>query len=145
MPKILSKHLMAYLLSAAGSLFAQSVRPGMGSIPYAGGVTFRVWAPNAASVFVEGDFNNWSQTANPLVAEGNGNWSNDVAGAVTAQTCRYAISGPGFAAVTRRDPYSRVVTEADYNLGNSIVYDTGAYQMDQPALHRAVAQEPHDL
>jgi len=132
MPKIRSKHVTALLLAASGALLAQGTQPGMGSIPYNGGVTFRVWAPHAASVFVAGDFNNWSETANPLVAEGNGNWSNDVAGALTGQTYRYAISSPGFATVTRRDPYSRVVTEADYNLGNSIVYNTAAYQWTSP-------------
>jgi 1,4-alpha-glucan branching enzyme len=128
----LSKHAIVFILSAAGALFAQGTLPGMGSIPFSGGVTFRVWAPNAASVFVEGDFNSWSQTANPLVSEGDGNWSNDAAGAIVGQTYRYVISSPGFATVTRRDPYSRVVTEADYNLGNSIIYDTSAYQWTSP-------------
>ncbi len=55
-------------------------------------------------------------------------WSNDVAGAAVGQTYRYVMSSPGFPTDNRRDPYSRVVTEADYNLGNSIIYDTGAYQ-----------------
>ena len=32
------------------SALSPSARPGMGSTLYAGGVTFRVWAPNAASV-----------------------------------------------------------------------------------------------
>ncbi len=100
----------------------------MGSTPYVGGVTFRVWAPNAAMVFVEGDFNNWSASANPLGSEGDGNWSNDVPGAEAGQTYRYVISSPGFAAVTRRDPYSRVETEANYTAGNSIIYDAAAYQ-----------------
>ena len=127
-----SKPVISFLFCAAGALFAQGSQPGMGSTPYTGGVTFRVWAPDAASVFVEGDFNNWSQTANPLVAEGNGNWSNDIAGAAAGQAYRYVISSPGFATVTRRDPYSRVVTEADYNLGNTIIYNTGAYQWQSP-------------
>jgi 1,4-alpha-glucan branching enzyme len=91
-----------------------------------------VWAPNAVTVSVEGDFNNWSQSATPLTAEGNGNWSNDVPGALVDQTYRYVISSPGFPTVTRRDPYSRVVTQADYNLGNSIIYDTSAYQWISP-------------
>jgi 1,4-alpha-glucan branching enzyme len=120
------------LFVAAGCAYAQGSQPGMGSIPYPGGVTFRVWAPNAASVYVEGDFNNWSQTNNPLIAEGDGNWSNDVAGALVGQTYRYVISSPGFATVTRRDPYSRVVTEANYNLGNSVIYDTSAYLWNSP-------------
>jgi 1,4-alpha-glucan branching enzyme len=104
----------------------------MGSIPYPGGVSFRVWAPNASAVSVEGDFNNWSQTANPLVAEGNGDWSTDVAGAVVGQTYSYVITSPGFATQVRRDPYSRVETGSNYPpntpTGNSIIYDVDAYQ-----------------
>src|ERR1035438_518344 len=70
---------------------AQSTRPGWGSTPYhdalGTGVTFRVWAPNATSVYVPGQFNNWSQTATPLGKEltngvPNGVWSANVAGAV---------------------------------------------------------------
>jgi 1,4-alpha-glucan branching enzyme len=122
-------HVLALLVFLpAGLVLAQSSRPGMGSTPYDGGVTFRVWAPDADAVLVEGDFNSWSTTATPLAAEGNGNWSNDVAGAVVGQTYRYVITSPGFATVTRRDPYSRVETEADYTAGNSIIYDTSAYQ-----------------
>ena len=60
---------------------ASSSRPGMGSIPYSGGVTFRVWAPNATKVTVEGTFNGFSTTATPLFSEvTNGNWSVDVSG-----------------------------------------------------------------
>jgi 1,4-alpha-glucan branching enzyme len=122
-------HVLALLILLPADLtVAQSSRPGMGSTPYDGGVTFRVWAPDADSVFVEGDFNNWSTTANPLGADGNGNWSNDVAGAAVGQTYRYVITSPGFPTVNRRDPYSRVETEANYTAGNSIIYDTSAYQ-----------------
>jgi 1,4-alpha-glucan branching enzyme len=127
-----SQKVLVLLFSAAAILFAQGSQPGMGSIPFPGGVTFRVWAPDATTVTVEGDFNNWSTTANPLVSEGDGNWSNDVDGAVAGQTYRYVISSPGFATVTRRDPNCRVVTEANYNDGNSIVYDTTAYQWQSP-------------
>jgi len=38
---------LAVLLAVSGAVHAQSARPGMGAIPYSGGVTFRVWAPNA--------------------------------------------------------------------------------------------------
>lgn len=131
MPNLHSLHL-SLLLTAACRLFAQGPTPGLGSIPYNGGVNFEVWAPDAASVFVEGDFNNWSQTANQLVSQGNGIWSANVAGAVIGQTYRYVMSTPGFKTVTRRDPYSRVVTEADYNNGNSIIYDTTAYHWNSP-------------
>lgn len=131
MPKIALRYTVL-LLYAAGARLAQGTQPGLGSIPYEGGVSFAAWAPNASSVYVEGDFNNWSETANPLVPDGTGNWSANVAGAVVGQTYRYVISSPGFATVTRRDPYSRLVTEANYTLGNSIIYDTNAYQWTSP-------------
>src|SRR5512137_906580 len=58
---------------SAWPVAAQSSRPGIGAIPYADalgtGVTFRVWAPNATSVAVPGQFNNWNTAANYLVKE----------------------------------------------------------------------------
>src|SRR5439155_24159820 len=65
------------LTSAA---MAQSSRPGWGSVPYhdafGTGVTFRVWAPNATSVYVPGVFNGWSTTTTPLAKEFvNGSWT----------------------------------------------------------------------
>jgi hypothetical protein len=75
-------------------LHAQSSRPGMGSTLYNGGVTFRVWAPNATNVFVAGTFNTWSTTANPLVSEGtNGVWSADVAGVPVGAEYKYYLNG----------------------------------------------------
>ncbi len=52
--------------------------PGMGAIPNAKMVTFRVWAPHAEKVYVTGTFNDWSKTSTPLVREKNGYWSTDV-------------------------------------------------------------------
>ena len=48
---------------------------GMGAIPSAKGVTFRVWAPHAEKVYLTGTFNDWSETSTPLVNEKNGYWS----------------------------------------------------------------------
>jgi 1,4-alpha-glucan branching enzyme len=48
---------------------------GMGAIPGAKGVTFRVWAPHAEKVYVTGTFNDWSKISTPLVSEKNGYWS----------------------------------------------------------------------
>ncbi len=55
--------------------------PGMGAIPGAKGVTFRVWAPHAEKVYVTGTFNEWSKTSTPLISEKNGYWSADVSDA----------------------------------------------------------------
>ena len=41
---------------------AASAQLGMGAIPYAGGVGFRVWAKFASAVNVAGRFNGWSDT-----------------------------------------------------------------------------------
>jgi 1,4-alpha-glucan branching enzyme len=53
----------------------------MGSALYYRGVTVRVWAPFASSVFAAGAFNEWSETVNPFASEGNGYWSVDLPGA----------------------------------------------------------------
>lgn len=121
--------VIAFWLLACGLAFSQCPHAGqnIGSAPYpAGGpylgTSFRVWAPHASAVHVSGDFNNWSNTASPLVNENyNGFWCADVAGATIKQQYLYVIDSPGFGTVTRRDPNSRVVTAA--NNGKSIIYD----------------------
>src|SRR5579859_3271107 len=86
-----------------------SSRAGWGSIPYNGGVTFRVWAPNATKVTVAGTFNSFSTTANPLVhdpAYSQGSswvWSVDVPGATAGQQYKYYVNGTTY----KQDPRSR--------------------------------------
>ena len=131
----MSRYFLLYICAAALAL-GQGSPPGLGSVPYPGGVTFTVWAPNATAVAVEGDFNNWSETANPLVAQGNGNWSADVAGAVAGQNYMYVMTTPGFPTQIRRDPNCRLVTNSNYPpttpTGYSIIYDVNAYQWQNP-------------
>lgn len=108
---------------------AQSSRPGVGSIPYADasgtGVTFRVWAPNASSVAVRGNFNpgGWNNTSNFLVKEaGSEYWSKDVPNLRAADTnqYKYFLSGN----LWKRDPRGRkVVNSSD----NTIIYDPNAF------------------
>ena len=74
---------------------APSTRPGMGSIPYDGGATFRVWAPHAERVAVAGTFNGWSADANPLASEGNSYWSADVPGAEAGAEYKYVLTSGG--------------------------------------------------
>ena len=97
-----------------------SSHDGRGAIPFDGGVAFRVWAPFADTVSVIGDFNDWSATAHPLAAEGNGHWSADVAAAEVGSSYRYAIVN-GDQTLSRIDPYARVVTSS---VGNGVVYDS---------------------
>src|SRR5580698_7916313 len=109
------------------SALAQSSRPGWGSTPYhdslGTGVTFRVWAPNATSVYVPGQFNSWSLTATPLAQEitnsiWSGVWSVDVPAASPGQQYKFYINYNG-SGNWKHDPRSRWATQAGSG-GNDI-------------------------
>jgi 1,4-alpha-glucan branching enzyme len=95
-----------------------STLPGLGSMPYAGGVTFRVWAPHAPWVRGSGTFNNWSETDSPLASEGNGYWSADLPGAGVGDQYRYIL---GSLDRWRIDPRARDVTNS---AGNGVVVES---------------------
>jgi 1,4-alpha-glucan branching enzyme len=100
---------------------------GMGAIPNAKGVTFRVWAPHAEKVYVTGTFNDWSKTSAPLISEKNGYWSTEVSEAKVGDEYRYLIHTPtdwNLPPLSRIDPYARKVTNA---VGNGIIYDFDAF------------------
>jgi len=87
-----------------------SSKPGMGAIPYDGGVTFRVWAKFASSVSAVGDFNGWNPTANPMVQDGeSGYWSTDVPGAKVGQGYKFFI--PSNPNAYRIDPYASSIKQ----------------------------------
>jgi 1,4-alpha-glucan branching enzyme len=93
----------------------------MGAVPYAGGVTFRVWAPFASAVSVAGSFNGWDAQVAPLAQEGNGYWSVDVAGAQVNDQYKFVITNPNLAEpLWKNDPYARSMTNS---VGNSIIAD----------------------
>jgi len=97
----------------------------MGSTPYADalgtGVTFRVWAPGAATVAVPGSFNAWNTAANFLVKEGSsGLWSGDIPAARPNNEYKYYING----SIWKMDPRSRKNLNST---GNSVVYDPNAF------------------
>ena len=129
-----------------GAGWAQSLRPGMGAIPYADGggtgVTFRLWAGSATTVEVAGDFNGWNPSAHPLVLEADGIWSLDVPGARAGQQYKYRMNQ----SVWRRDPRSARVVHAGNT--DSIIYDHQAYAWQSgpftpPPLNEMVIYELH--
>jgi len=77
---------------------------GIGAIPSARGVTFRVWAPHAEKVYLIGSFNGWNETSTPLVSEQNGYWTIDVSEAKVGDEYRYLIHGPE-SSFSRIDPF----------------------------------------
>jgi 1,4-alpha-glucan branching enzyme len=111
--------------------------PGMGAIPGAMGVTFRVWAPHAAKVYVTGAFNDWSKIATPLASEENGYWSTIVPAAKTGDEYRYLLHGPG-GILSRIDPYARKVTNS---VGNGVVCDPRAFDWGRDKFHMATGNE----
>jgi 1,4-alpha-glucan branching enzyme len=93
----------------------------MGATAFAGGVTFRVWAPFARTVAVAGTFNAWSTTANPLFPEGGGYWSTDVNEAKVNDQYKFVIGTPySPSPLWKNDPYARALTQSN---GNSVIAD----------------------
>ena len=127
----------------AGPEAPPAPRPGMGALPHEGGTAFRVWAPNAARVHVTGTFNDWSEDAAPMTAEGDGFWYADVAGAGPGAEYRFRIDGP-HGTFTRIDPYAREVTNS---VGNGVVpdphYDWEGDAFEMPDWNRLVIYELH--
>ncbi len=117
---------------------------GMGTILHDGGTAFRVWAPHADRVSVEGDFNGWAGDADPLVSEGNGYWYGNVGHAGPGHEYKFRIRN-GDHDLHRVDPYARQVTNS---VGNGIIYDPNAFDWEGddftcPPHHQLVIYETH--
>jgi 1,4-alpha-glucan branching enzyme len=71
------------------------------------GTSFAVWAPNARSVAVIGDFNNWNPEADPMSARGgSGVWERFVTGVGPGAMYKYAITARADGArIDKADPY----------------------------------------
>lgn len=111
--------------------------PGMGAIPGARGVTFRVWAPHAEKVYVTGSFNDWNETATSLTREENGYWSAAVAAAKTGDEYKYLLQ-VSHGRLSRIDPYARKVTNS---IGNGVIYDPNDFDWGADAFQMATGNE----
>jgi 1,4-alpha-glucan branching enzyme len=127
-----------------GAALSASQRSGMGATLYDGGVSFRVWAPFASRVWVAGDFNGWSATANELGNEMNGNFSGDVPGAQRWQKYKYVLRRGDGSTVWRADPRA---ARMESSVGSSVVHDPGAYAWQSgfstPGFNQMVFYEMH--
>jgi 1,4-alpha-glucan branching enzyme len=92
---------------------------GMGSMPSAAGVAFRVWAPHADGVSVIGSFNDWDGAAHPMDPEPRGFWSISIESARIGDHYKYQLTTP-WGVIKRIDPYAREVTSS---VGNAIIHD----------------------
>ncbi len=92
------------LYEALGCHLLDSPLSPQGSSP---GARFGVWAPNAASVAVIGDFNGWDGRVHPLSprADGSGLWDGEFPGIKRGQAYKYRIvSARGGAVLDKADP-----------------------------------------
>jgi 1,4-alpha-glucan branching enzyme len=94
----------------------------------AGGVTFRVWAPDALEVFVSGDFNGWTQQASgQLVNNGQGYWTGFIPGLNDGDQYKFYIKGVGSTGY-KRDPYARELTlNPNFPQSNCVIRSSESY------------------
>lgn len=119
----------------------------MGAVPHGGGVTFRVWAPNARQVAVVGDFCGWDPAHKHRLQRDNatsGTWSTWVPGTGTGTHYRFLIrSGGPYRSVI--DPVARQVTDSG---GDGVVFDPrsldwGEDTFESPGWNDLVLYELH--
>lgn len=96
------------------------------------GVYFAVWAPNAKSVHVVGEFNEWDITADPMEKTGDiGVFEAFVPGACEGQLYKYYIEGAHGEELYKADPFanaaelrpgnaSKIVDISQFNWGDGI-------------------------
>src|SRR5207247_6827336 len=110
-----------------------SARAGMGALPYAGGTTFRVWAPHATAAAVVGSFNEWDPTRHPSLRDDDGHaetWSTDVASAGDRDEYRVVLRTPA-GERNRIHPRARRLT---HSAGTGGAYDADAFRRGRPAI-----------
>lgn len=68
---------------------------------------FAVWAPNAASVSVIGDFNGWNGNANPMLRIEGGVWVTYIKEAYHGNRYKYRVTTWSGEVLEKADPYAR--------------------------------------
>lgn len=89
------------------------------------GVMFRVWAPNAISVSIVGDFNNWNQQSNYMYKIGGGVWELFVDNLNEFDMYKFCIETVDRIKVLKSDPFAfHSQTKAD---SASMIFNTNQY------------------
>ena len=90
------------------------------------GIVFRVWAPNALSVSVVGDFNGWDQNANHMYKISElGVWELFIEGVKHLDIYKYCVETPWFEKQLKSDPYAFYSQVRPDNA--SVVFDLFGY------------------
>jgi len=110
------------------------------------GVIFAVWAPNAKSVSVRGDFNNYEVDAHPLHlrSDGSGIWEGFIEGVIEGLSYKYHIVSNHHNIVHEKsDPYAFYCEEAPKSA--SIIKSIGGYKWnDEKWMKERKKHNAHD-
>ena len=68
--------------------------------------TFRVWAPNAVSVSVVGDFNDWNRDADPMSLIADGIWETTISKLKQFDAYKFSIETKDGRIILKSDPYA---------------------------------------
>jgi 1,4-alpha-glucan branching enzyme len=107
----------------------------------AAGVELSLWAPDAQQVFVAGDWNQFSDGADPLAPDGNGHFSGVIAAAAAGQSYQYVLVGAA-GTVRKPDPRGRQVDAS----GKSVIVDGRGFAWSDfvpPPVEEMVVYELH--
>ena len=98
---------------------AHKIKKNLGVITHRGGAEFRVWAPFAKQVYIDGTFTpNGKQ---PLTSEDDGYWFALIHGAEPGHQYKYIIETPDGRLLEKNDPRARAITSSDK--GFSVIVD----------------------
>ena len=106
------------------------------------GTMFRVWAPNALSVSVVGDFNGWDQNANHMhkISEG-GVWEVWIPNLGETAIYKFCVETPWFEKILKSDPFAfHTQTRPD---NASIIYNYNKYQWNDEAWYKYKMEHNH--
>ncbi len=112
-----------------------------GCHPLKNGFIFRVWAPNAKSVSLVGDFNLWDKETNKMTRLQDGIWECFCENAKVYDAYKYAIQKQDGYYVLKSDPYAFHCETRPQNA--SKVYDISGYSWQDGAYRRSVARKNH--
>lgn len=104
------------------------------------GVIFRVWAPNALTVSVVGDFNAWNTAADPMKKVDNrGIWECFIDNVKQFDSYKYCVETPWFEKLYKADPYAFHAQTRPENA--SKYYEFSDFQWEDEALLNKLRNE----
>lgn len=107
------------------------------------GYSFAVWAPNAKSVSVVGDFNGWDTSAHPMNPQGSsGVWHCFIKNVKEGQCYKFYIETKDGEAVYKADPYARLSQLPPETA--SVIYDISGFEWtDEGWMKKRAASSPY--